>query len=193
MICNDVLTGIENLYFVRKREAIMITQEPTKEMIEEWKATWVQYRDKLLPNRKTGTELLNYLQKKYVLTEIYDKDAIDAIVDNITMNMCYSEKLPDGVGLVPRAFFLENTGNGKVLYQDENKDSADMWGCDITRIFVGIDIVTGFYTVEGSTMLWDELNAFRGLDEKDLQNWVCVSAYINALKRFNQMNNVLPE
>lgn len=166
----------------------MITQEPTKEMIEEWKSTWEQYKEKLEPNRKSGTELLNYLQGKYVLTEIYDKDAIDAIIGNVTMNVCHSEKLPDGVAPVPRAFFLENTGNGKVFYQDENKDSADIWGGDITRIFVGIDTVTGFYMAEGSTMLWDELNAFIGLDEKDLQNYVCVSEYIKALKRFNEPN-----
>jgi len=63
----------------------------------------------LQPNRKSGTELLNYLRNKYVLTEIYDKDAIDAIVSNVTMNVPYAEKLPDGVVPVPRAFFLENT------------------------------------------------------------------------------------
>lgn len=169
----------------------MITQEPTKEIVEEWKATWAQYKEKLQPNRKSGTELLHYLQEKYVLTEIHDKDASDALLGNVTMNVFYSDKLPNGVAPVPRAFFLENAGNGTIFYQDENKDATEIWGGEITRIFVGMDVVTGFYMVEGSTMLWDELNAFRGLDEKDLQNFVCVTEYINSLKRFNLMNDVL--
>ena len=162
----------------------MITKEPTKEMFTEWKSIWSQYKKKLKPNRKTGEELLQYLQDKYVLTEIYDKNAYDAVIGNITMNAPNAEKLPEGAVPVPRTFFLENIGNGETLYQDENKDSVDVWGGDITRIFVGIDTVTGFFMVEGSTMLWDELYAFRGLDKKDLENYVCVAEYIKSLKRF---------
>ena len=171
----------------------MITKEPTKEMYEKWKSTWLQYKDKLQPNRKSGRELLSYLQGKYILTEIYGKDATDAIIGNVTMDKPYAEKLPEGAAPIPKAFFLENAGDGEIFYKDENKDSADVWGGDITRIFVGIDLVTGFFMVEGSTMLWDELNAFRGLDDKDLQNCVCVSQYIYALERFNLINNVIPE
>lgn len=163
----------------------MITKEPTKEMLAEWKDIWSQYKEKLTPNRKSGKELLQFVQDKYTLTELVDKNASDAITNNITMNAPNAEKLPAGAAPVPRTFFLENTGNGKALYQDENKDPADVWGGDITRIFVGIDTVTGFFMVEGSTMLWDELCAFRGLDEKDLQNYVCVAEYIHSLKRFH--------
>ena len=170
----------------------MITQEPTKDMLEEWKSIWVHYKERLQPNRKSGTELLHYLQEKYVLTEIHDKSASDAVIGNVTENECYAEKLPEGTAPAPRTFFLEDTGNGKVLYQDENKDSVNVWGGDITRIFVGIDTVTGFFIVEGSTMLWDELYAFRGLDEKDLQNYVCVAEYINSLKRFDLLTTVIP-
>lgn len=171
----------------------MITQKPTKEMLDEWKATWLQYKSKLQPNRKSGTELLAYLQSKYVLTEIYEKDATDAVIGNVTMNPPFSEKLPKGSAPVPRTFFIENAGNGQVLYQDENKDCADIWGGDITRIFVGVDQVTGFFMVQGSTMLWDELCAFRGLDDKDLQNYVCVAEYISCLKKFNLLQKIQPE
>ena len=38
------------------------------------------------------------------------------------------------------------------------------------------NVVTGFFMVEGSTMLWDELCAVRGLDERDLKNVVSISA-----------------
>lgn len=162
----------------------MIIKEPTTEMLAEWKSIWSQYHGTLRPNRKSGTELLQYLQDKYVLTEICDKNASDAVVSNITMNAPNAEKLPEGAVPAPRTFFLENTGNGERFYQDENKDPADVWGGSITKIFVGIDTVTGFFMVEGSTMLWDELCAFRGLDQKDLQNYVCVAEYIASLQRF---------
>lgn len=170
----------------------MITQDPTKDMLEEWKSIWVHYKEKLKPNRKTGTELLYYLQEKYILTEIHDKSASDAVIVNVIQNESYAEKLPKGMDPAPRTFFLENAEKGKALYQDENKDSVNIWGGDITRIFVGIDTVTGFFMVEGSTMLWDELYALRGLDEKDLQNYVCVAEYINSLKRFDLLTTVIP-
>ena len=41
-------------------------------------------------------------------------------------------------------------------------------------------------TVEGSTLLWDELRAFQGLDEKDLQNFVMVAQYLEAQERMNR-------
>ncbi|ODM25015.1 hypothetical protein [Acetivibrio mesophilus] len=171
----------------------MITKEPTPEILGEWKSIWMQYKDILKPNRKSGQELLEYLQNKYILTEIHEKRATDAIIYNVTMNKVYEEKLPEGKTPIPRAFYLENAGNGEVFYRDENKDSMDIWGGDITKIFVGIDEVTGFFMVEGSTMLWDEMCAFCGVDEKDLQNFVCVAEYINALKRFDLLKDILPE
>ena len=171
----------------------MITQEPTEEILDEWKAIWLQYKSKLQPNRRPGTELLSHLQSKYVLTEIHEKAATDAVIGNVTMNAPFSEKLPNGTAPIPRTFFIENAEKGEILYQDKNKDSVDIWGGDITRIFVGIDVVTVFFMVEGSTMLWDELCAFRGLDDKDLQNFVCVAEYISCLKKFNLLQEIHPE
>jgi len=171
----------------------MITYEPTQEMLEEWKAIWVQYKSQLRPNRKSGVLLLQYLKDKYVLTEIQDKKASDAVSGNVIMNKPYSEKLPAGEMPVPRTFFLENAGNGEQFYRPENKDPVDLWGGDITRIFVGIDLTSGFFMVEGSTMLWDELCAFQGLDERDLENFVCVANYINCLKRFDLLQTVLAD
>lgn len=137
--------------------------------------------------------MLNYLQSKYTLTEIFDKDALDAITFNVTMNAHDAEKLPEGSVPAPRAFYVENTENDNPLYAPQNKDSLDLWGGDITRIFVGIEIESGIYMVEGSTMLWDELCAFQGLDEKDLKNYVCVASYINSLKRFGVLETIVPE
>lgn len=169
----------------------MLTREPTKELLQEYKSIWMQYKDQLRPNRKSGRELLDYLQQKYILTEIWDKEAADAVVLSVTKNQPYKEKLPVGMAPVPRTFFLENAGNGEVFYTSENKDPIDIWGGDITRIFIGIDLTTGYFIAEGSTMLWDKIYAFRGLDEEDLKNYVRVAQYILALKRFGLLQQTV--
>lgn len=171
----------------------MLTQEPTPEMFEEWKSVWHKYKDSLTPNRKSGQELLDYLSHEYVMTETHDKEAADAVRFNVTMNKPNAEKLPDGAVPQPRTFFLENTGKGEIFYKDANKDSEAVWGGDITRIFVGIDTASGYFMVEGSTMLWDALCAFQGIDEADMQNPYCVAQYIACLKRFNKLQDVITQ
>lgn len=161
-------------------------REPTPEMFEEWKAVWREYKDFLQPNRKSGQELLDYLSQKYVLTEIHDEKAAEAVCLNITMNKPRAEKLPAGAAPQPRTYFVENRGNGCALYKDMDEIFKD-----VTRIFVGIDLASGYYMVEGSSMLWDELCAFQGLDQADIQNYYCVAQYIACLKRFGKLQNAL--
>ena len=167
----------------------MITQKPTKEMIARWKALWQENKDRLSPDRKSGAQVLEYLQKRYPLTEISAPKARDAIAYNVTMNEHWAEKLPAGATPEPRAFYLENKGAGKRFYLPENRDDPELWGGSVERIFVGVDLASGFYMVEGSTLLWDELCAFQGLDEKDLQNCVMVAQYIEAQRRLNGSEN----
>ena len=167
----------------------MFTHAPTKEELAQWKAAWEQFKDFLCPNRKSGAELLAYLQNRYELTEIFDARVLADISQNVTQNAYWAEKLPAGADPLPRAFYLENVGNGERFYQPENKDSADLWGGDITKIYLGVNISSGFYQVEGSTLLWDELCAFQGLDEKDLQNYVRVAQYLAAQKRVGKLES----
>ena len=79
---------------------------------------------------------------------------------------------------------MENEGNGCALYAAAEKEAA-LWQERRERIFVGLDTVTGFFMVEGSSLLWDELYAFRGLDAQDLENYVCVAEYIACMQRFS--------
>lgn len=169
----------------------MITQEVTPKMLDEWKQTFEQYKDLLRPNRKSGAEILAYLQSNYVLTEITDPQVLSVISDNVSMNPFDAEKLSSGQHPMPKAFYLENVGNGRKFYLSENRDAPDVWGGEITKIFIGVDLCSGFYLAEGSTMLWDELCAFRGVDEKDLKEFVIVAQYINALKRFGKLDSVI--
>ena len=107
------------------------------------------------------------------------------------LNEYWAEKLPAGQQPIPKTFCLEDVGNGHKFYLSENKDSPDLWGDEITRIFVGVDLDSGFFTVEGSSMLWDEIYAFRGIDERDLKHCVRVAQYIAALKRFGKLDTVI--
>ena len=167
----------------------MITQKPTPKILTEWKNIFEQYRDLLQPNRKSGTDLLHYLQSNYSCTEITDKELLSVISENVSRNAFWAEKLPAGQLPLPKAFYLENIGNGHKFYLSENKDPSDLWGGEITKIFVGVDLSSGFYMVEGSIMLWDELCAFQGVDEKDLENYVVVADYIRALQRFGNLDS----
>lgn len=138
----------------------MLTTKPTTGMIREWKNIYENYHDKLSPNRKTGEELKEYFCTKYQ-PEILDlPDFIDVVKDNIMLNEANKEKLPQGK--LPQI----------ATYALNNK-----------KILVAIDLVTGFYQVEGEDMkavaaIYDDLFVFRGLDEKDLQNYFLVAQYV---------------
>ena len=106
-----------------------------------------------MPDRKSGRDLLKYLQEKYVLEEIKDVKALEVVCGNVTENEVFSEKLP--LGTLPDPFYIKNQGEGKILY--ENKGEGEEVFADSEKIFVGIDLKTGYFTVEGSILLWNEL------------------------------------
>ena len=163
----------------------MLMQEATPKMCEAWRATWIEYKDRLLPNRKSGTEIAAYISDKYSLTEIYDDRSLQVITANVLNDTHLSQKVPIGKKPSPVAFFIRNSGKGKVLY--ENQDEIFKG----TKIFVGIDLISGLFHVEGSSMLWDELYAFQGLDETDIQNFYCVAEYVSCLKRFGLLDKII--
>ncbi len=150
----------------------MLCIEPTPETLGEWRHIHQKYRSRLSPNRKSGAELIAFLQSRYVLTEFEDPYASSIVSDNITENPHSAAKLPEGTLPRPRTFWLENAGAGTKFFTD------DPIYRDQTRIFVGIDEVTGEFHIEMSHLLWDELFAFRGLDADDLENCYLVAEYI---------------
>ena len=163
----------------------MLMQEATPQMINAWKDTWNEYKDKLHPNRKSGVEVVEYLKKKYPLREIHDDWAAQTVIKNVLNNKPFLDKLPAGLAPSAVTFIVKKTGAGKVLY--EKQDEIFMGN----KIFVGVDIHSGYFCVEGSSLLWDELYAFQGLDKQDIQNFYCVAEYISCLKRFDLLENAL--
>lgn len=159
-------------------------QQATPEMVEAWKAVFDHYRPRLSPNKKTGPELLAYIQQKYSITELTDDTIKQVVADNVTWNKHFANKLPIGRKPVAKGFFIEDTGAGNQLY--ENQDHIFKGN----KIVVGIDLETAFFMVEGSSRLWDELFAFRGLDEDDLTNFYLVAEYISCLEKRDNPDRV---
>jgi hypothetical protein len=153
-------------------------QEITPDTIEKWKAVYEEYKTQLKPNRKTAEQLIEYLKQKYPVKEITDNRLKQVVTENFLQNDCFAEKLPADKKPEAIGFAIQNTGAGKALYE---KQDVQFKG---ESIVVGIELVTGYFTVEGSSMLWDELFAYRGLDLMDLKNFYLVAEYINCLKKF---------
>lgn len=163
----------------------MLTKEPVPETVEKWKAIYAEYKMKLYPNRKTALEIIEYLNQKYPLTEQTEEKLKQVVVDNVLLNECYLNKIPNSKMPVGKVFYVENLGSGKHLYEMQDVVFKG------NKIIVGVELGSAFFMVEGSSMLWDEIFAFRGLDEEDLNNFYLVAEYITCLKKFDMLDSVL--
>jgi hypothetical protein len=169
------------------RRKLMQMQKPTPEMIKTWKAINDEYKAKLYPNQKSAPALIEYLKMKYPVTEITDEKWKQVVLHNVLLNKCYADKLPAGKTPTAIVFSVQNTGAGNILYERQDEIFKGH------GIFVGIELETAFFLVEGSSMLWDELFAFKGLDEADLNNYYLVAEYITCLKRFDMLDSMLTQ
>jgi hypothetical protein len=163
----------------------MLMQECTPEMAAEWKSVFNEYKTRLHPNRKRAADLLAYLKDKYTLAELADEVLKQVVVDNVMLNKFNAGKLPADKTVNPKVFRVENSGQAQSLYRQQDDVFKG------TEIIIGIDMETGFFHIEGSSLLWDQLFAFRGLDKEDLTNYYLVAEYIACLKRFDMLDEVL--
>lgn len=156
----------------------MLMHEVTPEMVGEWKRISTEYKGRLRPNRKSGKDVVCYLKKKYPVKELHEDKSKQIVIENVLANEPFAEKIPKGT--MPRAisFIVQNMGEGKKLY-----DAQDEVFCE-RAIIVGIELASGCFFVEGSSFLWDDLFAFQGLDERDIENFYLVAEYVSCLKRF---------
>lgn len=141
----------------------MLTREPTKEMLEEWKKIYAQYRDILKPNRKNGREVEAYFTVRYEHKIADEQGLKDAVYQNIMGNKFLKDKLSPGK--TPNIV----TYNAKGAY-------------------IGIDRESGYFQVEREEIekarpIYDDLFLYRGLDEQDLQNPFLVAEYIKLSRR----------
>ena len=143
----------------------MLTTKPTAEMIKEWQRIYKDYRECLFPNRKSGEQVNNYFIDKYKPVMFTSEKFKNVVLYNIIENAHNKEKLP--LGSTPNI----------VTYK-------------AGKILVGIDLVTGFFHIEGEDIsivskIYDDLFLFRGLDEKDLDNYFLVAQFIQLQRAQN--------
>ncbi len=163
----------------------MLSRKATPEMVKEWKETFATYRPLLRPNQKTGREILAYLTCKYPVRELATASLRDVVEDNILSNECHAKKMPFGKTPEVAGFFIENTGTGKILYENQDEMFRGR------AIIGGVELHSGYFMVEGSSLLWDDLCAFRGLDADDLDNYYMVAEYVACLQRFDLLESVI--
>ena len=143
----------------------MLTSEPTPDMINIWKKIYEDNKERLKPNRKSGSEVDSYFKNKYKPACFDSEEFREIIRENILQNQFNKDKLPQGK--LPD-IALYKVADGKVI--------------------VGIDLVTGFIQVEGEDIsemvkIYDDLFVFRGLDGQDLTNCFITAQYVECLKR----------
>lgn len=158
---------------------------PTQNDIAAWKRVFAQYHGILRPNRISGAALYAYLSGCYPTIPREEERMRQIVVSNILSNNVFSRELEPGVSPDPVCCEIANTGAGETLYRQQDEIFS---GCPI---LVGIDLVSGYFLVEGSSLLWDELYAQRGLNETDLDNEYAVAEYIACLKRFGRLEQML--
>ena len=146
-------------------------------MIERWKAVFNEHSPRLAPNRKTTAQVLSYLARKYPVAEKENLELKQAVVANVLQNDCHKSKLQGGKKPCARVFYVENTGAGRALYQNQDEVFKG------SPIWVGLEFESGFFMVEGSSELWDDLCSFRGLDAEDLTNYYLVAEYVSCLEK----------
>jgi len=157
----------------------------TEEDLARWKRVYKEYRPRLRPNRTSGAALFAYLESRYPLLPLDDPHANRLVTENILSNKVFATQLPKGCAPEPVCCTILPAGNGADLYRTQDTIFA---GIDI---LVGIDLVSSYFLVEGSSLLWDELYAHRGLNESDLENTYSVAEYIACLTRFGMLEEKL--
>lgn len=163
----------------------MLTRKVSPEMIREWKETSETYRPLLCPNKKTGPEIVEYLTGNYPVRELPPDSLSEVISDNVLLNECYARKMPAGRTPEATGFLIENIGAGKPLYENQDEFFRGR------PIIAGVELHSAYFMVEGSSRLWDELFAFRGLDEEDLASYYLVAEYVACLRRFDLLDTIL--
>lgn len=157
-------------------------KEPSEKDVLEWKIVYNEYKPFLCPNVKTAFEVLEYLKGKYTLREEDSETLKNIVVFNVKMNEYSASKIPLDKEIKPVVFTVLNQGNGQVLYESQD---------DIYKgspIYLGVELLTGYFLIEGSDELADEVTAFKGLDTQDLGNFYLVANYVRCLKKYDMLN-----
>ncbi len=120
------------------------------------------------------------------MQQLHDDAATRVVTDNVLHNAHLAMKLPACTVPAAVTFIVERFGAGEALYRNHDEVFKG------NRTFAGVDLGSGCFFVEGSSLLHDELRAFQGLDAADIRNYFLVAGYISSLRRFDLLERVVP-
>ena len=100
----------------------MITSNPTEEQFNNWLALWQQYAPTLKPNRRSGIEVIRFIQKKYKVKEIRDQRALLDFAAAIYANGWMRDKLPKGLEPDIHVYRILEEGPGVKLYEEQDEE-----------------------------------------------------------------------
>ncbi len=164
---------------------------------EDWKSIYQENIACLTPNKKSAADVLAYVRSKYQAEE----EPLERVRMVVEINALGRRPyLPEGVFDGPPeivVLHITNYGAGEELYKNQEEDfwrlgEEKRIARDIEYIpqdefpvpvFVGAEMRSGYVYVEGSPRLADELFAYQGLSERELQNEYLVAQYVKLLKK----------
>ena len=123
------------------------------------------------PRRKSGAELLSWLEARYRLLPLTSNQALPVARENVLLNPPLREKLPPGQAPRPAAFALPSRGRRG-------------WPA-----MVFLDLASGCFFVENDVELHDRLTALQGLDAADAKNPWMVSKYLRCKALYGEDGN----
>ena len=169
-----------------------------------WQELYDKYAPLLMPNRLSSLVVLEYVQESYALREIQSIQAMKVVQNNVMKNPQIKAKLTPGQPLDIQVFEVLEEGKGKQLYARQEAEHVktmellqeammDFSPYDYapSPITIGVEHNSGYFYVEGSQQLFDEVIMYQGLDEEDLKNTYLVADYVETLIKHNRLDAVL--
>lgn len=174
------------------------------EILAKWQELFDIYAKQLKPNRKSSLDVLNYVEEKYSLREIQSIQAMKVVQNNVMKNPQMKAKLTKGMPLDIQVLEVLEEGEGLALYERQESEHyqtmqllqeamADFQEYDYAphKITIGVEHNSGYFYVEGSQFLFDQVIMYQGLDEKDLTNVYLVADYVETLMKYGRLEEVL--
>ena len=131
-------------------------------LMEQWIGIYQRERPNLNVNAISGEALAAYVRDNCAAEPVEDEAIFRAVCDAVLRNAFYAAKLPAGKAPRPAAF-LRSDGTT-----------------------IGIDLETGYFTVNSDMKLRDELTYVKGLDEADLSNALRTVDWLRCKKLFKR-------
>ena len=174
------------------------------DIINQWKKTYEEYRQLLKPNRKSIDEILEYIKLKYPVEEDTSAKARKVVEKNVLYNN-YSKRLSENDTMLSIVVLrVKNEDNAVQLYENQVSEHIEFmdkmkktikdfkpYSFEPIPIVIGAERKSGYIFVEGSQGLSEEITMIQGLDSDELKNYYLLANYINVLKKYRKLDDVI--